>query len=131
DNQNPTITCPGNITVNTAPGLCNAVVTFAAVGNDNCGTPDVTYSHPSGSTFPIGTTTVTATAKDAVGNTATCTFTVTVNDNQAPVPLNAVLPNVSGTCTVTVTAPQALDNCEGLITATPASQTFTTPGGHL
>ncbi|MEK6321839.1 MAG: HYR domain-containing protein [Acidobacteriota bacterium] len=32
----------------------------------------------SGSTFPLGTTTVTCTATDASGNTATCSFTVTV-----------------------------------------------------
>src|SRR5262249_29560737 len=33
---------------------------------------------PSGSTFPIGTTTVTCTVSDACGNTASCSFTVKV-----------------------------------------------------
>src|SRR6267143_2152071 len=33
---------------------------------------------PSGSTFPIGTTTVTVTAWDDCGLTNTCTFTITV-----------------------------------------------------
>ena len=33
---------------------------------------------PSGSTFPIGTTTVTCTVTDACSNSATCSFTVTV-----------------------------------------------------
>ena len=33
----------------------------------------------SGSTFPIGTSTVLCTASDAAGNTATRSFTVTVN----------------------------------------------------
>ena len=43
-------------------------------------TPPVTVSCTpvSGSTFPIGTTTVTCTAKDGAGNTGTGTFTVTV-----------------------------------------------------
>jgi hypothetical protein len=33
---------------------------------------------PSGSIFPVGTTTVTCSATDVLGNTATCSFTVTV-----------------------------------------------------
>ena len=33
---------------------------------------------PSGSCFPVGVTTVTCTATDASGNTATCSFTVSV-----------------------------------------------------
>jgi len=37
---------------------------------------------PSGSTFPIGTTTIIATATDLAGNTATCTFPITVNEYQ-------------------------------------------------
>jgi hypothetical protein len=41
----------------------------------------VTVCSPaSGSTFPVGTTTVTCTATDASGNTATCSFTVSVFD---------------------------------------------------
>lgn len=53
-----------------------------AVVSDNSGaTPTVAYSIPSGSFFPLGTTTVTATATDPSGNTAATTFTVLV---QAP-----------------------------------------------
>jgi len=37
-----------------------------------------TFSTPSGSTFPIGDTTVTVSATDAAGNTGTASFTVTV-----------------------------------------------------
>ncbi len=39
----------------------------------------VHFSHRSGSRFPIGTTTVTVTAKDEAGNISTGTFTITVN----------------------------------------------------
>jgi len=39
--------------------------------------PTVTYSQDSGSGFPLGSTTVTATATDASGNQASCTFTIT------------------------------------------------------
>lgn len=45
---------------------------------DNCPGVTVTTSPVSGSTFNVGTTTVNVTATDAVGNTATATFTVTV-----------------------------------------------------
>ena len=38
----------------------------------------------SGATFPIGTTTNTFVVTDASGNTETCSFTVTVNDNEKP-----------------------------------------------
>ncbi|MFN3178131.1 MAG: HYR domain-containing protein [Phaeodactylibacter xiamenensis] len=39
----------------------------------------------SGSTFPIGTTTLAYTATDYHGNTDVCTFDITVADNEAPV----------------------------------------------
>jgi Bacterial lectin/Concanavalin A-like lectin/glucanases superfamily/HYR domain/PKD domain/Lectin C-type domain len=39
---------------------------------------------PPNSLFPIGTTTNTFVATDAAGNTASCSFTVTVNDTQKP-----------------------------------------------
>ncbi|MBK8470771.1 MAG: HYR domain-containing protein [Sphingobacteriales bacterium] len=43
----------------------------------------LTSIHASGSTFALGTTTVTYTATDA-GNVSTCSFTVTVTDTSAP-----------------------------------------------
>src|SRR5437764_3916279 len=39
----------------------------------------------SGSLFPLGVTTNTFVVSDAAGNTAACSFTVTVLDNQPPV----------------------------------------------
>jgi hypothetical protein len=48
--------------------------------SDNCpGLVGPGVSPASGSVFPVGTTTVTATATDAAGNTTTKTFTVTVH----------------------------------------------------
>ena len=86
---NPTITCPGDITVNNDPGLCSANVTVPIpVASDNCsvasllndfnGTGDAT------DTYPIGVTTVIWTATDAIGLTATCSMTVDVVDNENP-----------------------------------------------
>ena len=80
DNQAPTITCPANKTVEpTCPS--GAMVTYTdPVGTDNCpGAVTTRIAGPaSASTFPIGTTTITFQVTDAVGNTTTCSFTVTV-----------------------------------------------------
>src|SRR5205823_9619597 len=86
DNQPPTVTCPGNITTTTAPDSCeSAPQTYAATPGDNCPGSTASCTPPSGSTFPKGTSTVTCQATDASGNTsANCTFTVTINDEQAP-----------------------------------------------
>ncbi len=75
----PTLTCPGNITVGENPsGSGGAVVNYTASATDNCSTPSVVCSPPSGSTFPLGTTSVTCTAMDGSDNTATCSFQVSV-----------------------------------------------------
>jgi hypothetical protein len=79
DTQPPTITCPANITAIPAnPTNPCTVVTFTTTASDNCPGVTVVCNPPSGSCFPTGVTTVTCTATDASGNTATCTFTVTV-----------------------------------------------------
>jgi hypothetical protein len=78
--QQPTITCPGNVTVAAAascPIATGALANFTVTASNDCGAVTSVCSPPSGSTFPVGTTTVTCTATDASGNTAQCTFTVT------------------------------------------------------
>jgi fluoride ion exporter CrcB/FEX len=72
-----TITCPSNITVR-ATSPAGAVVTYIVTTSG--GTPPITVvcAPPSGSTFPIGTITVNCTATDALGQHASCSFTVTV-----------------------------------------------------
>ena len=80
-----TLTCPANITVSNDPGVCGAVVTYPnPTETGNCGGV-ITSDHPSGELFPIGTTTVTLTDTRLDSSTATCTFTVTVNDTEFPV----------------------------------------------
>ncbi len=124
DNQIPTITCPSNIVTTVNPGLCNATVTFAApVGADNCAgaTTTQTSGLNSGSAFPRGNVLNTFRVTDAAGNTATCSFTVTVNDNEAPVivcPSNLTATATLGSCNaiVTYTTPTGTDNCTGSTT---------------
>jgi sugar lactone lactonase YvrE len=59
-----------------------AVVYDPATATDESGGPvTITYSAPSGSLFPPDLTTVTATATDIAGNSATANFTVTLRLN--------------------------------------------------
>ena len=85
DSTLPSITCPADITVNAPSGACSAAVNFTVTATDNCSVPTVVSSPASDSVFPLGTTTVVATATDAAGNTRSCSFTVTVKDVGAPV----------------------------------------------
>jgi hypothetical protein len=114
-----TFTCPANIEVSNDPGVCGAVVTYATpTETGNCG-GTITSDHPSGSVFPVGTTTVTLTDTRLDGTTTTCSFTVKVNDTEFPVvsqPINN--PNVlwppnhqMEPVTVNYTS---TDNCPGL-----------------
>ena len=79
DKTAPALTVPANMTVN-ATSPSGAVVTFTPTATDaTSGVASLSTSPASGSTFPIGTTTVTAAAVDIAGNTATGTFDVIVN----------------------------------------------------
>ncbi len=85
DTQQPTLSCPPDITV-TATSAAGAVVTYTIpVGLDNC--PEAVTSRmagqASGTTFPIGTTTVTYRVTDATGNFTECSFLVKVEN---PIP---------------------------------------------
>jgi hypothetical protein len=90
DTEAPAITCPANITTNTDPGVCSAIVVVGtATATDNCdSTPTITGTRsdnqPLIAAYPKGTTTITWRATDHAGNYSECTQTVTVVDNQAP-----------------------------------------------
>ncbi len=122
-----TITCPPNVVVSNDANQCGAVVTYALpTSSGTCGV--VTATPASGSFFPVGLTTVTATSSVGGGR---CTFTVRVNDTQLPVlgacPANIIRSNDPGQCgaAVTFTLPTATDNCPGTtVTASPASGSF-------
>ncbi len=72
------ITCPGNITVTTT-NPDGAVVNYTVTVSGGC--PPITTNcvPPSGSVFPIGTTTVNCSATDSCGQSASCSFTVGVD----------------------------------------------------
>lgn len=84
DTTPPTISCPAPITVEcTSPS--GATASFSATATDNCGAVTPSCSPPSGSTFPLGNTTVSCTATDGSGNSASCTTPVNVVDTTPPI----------------------------------------------
>lgn len=80
DVQAPSITCPANIAVESDASCSGATVSYSNPSvSDNCpGSYLVGCSPTSGSYFGVGVNPVTCTARDAVNNTSTCTFNVTV-----------------------------------------------------
>ena len=134
----PVITCPSNMNISTDDGQCVATgVTYSAT--NNCGIAGFDYNPPSGSTFNPGTTTVNVTATDGSGNTATCSFTVTVADQVPPVITgctNITANADQGNCSTVVTfsGPTATDNCSPAyyvhtFSYTGSTSTFTVPSG--
>ena len=78
--------CPQDIKVSNTLGTCDAQVSWTEpTATDNIGVTSFTSDHKPGETFPVGATTVTYTARDAAGNTAICSFVVTVEDEEKPV----------------------------------------------
>jgi hypothetical protein len=130
DNQPPTITCPGNLIRSTDLNLCSATVNYATpISSDNCSGSSVAIVSPSltsGSSFPKGTSTVIWRAIDGAGLTATCSFNVTVNDNQKPTitcPANRTQATDPNLCSAFVTypTPKVNDNCTPNATVAPVS----------
>ncbi|MGB0949265.1 MAG: HYR domain-containing protein, partial [Marinirhabdus sp.] len=122
DPNAPVINCPMDITANAEPGVCTAVVNFGApvAVDPNGGSVTVTQTAgpASGSDFPVGDTVVTfmATNDEAPNETTSCSFTVTVVDNQPPMitcPADITVGNDPGICGAVVNfpAPQVMDNC--------------------
>ncbi|HWN09107.1 MAG TPA: PxKF domain-containing protein [Pyrinomonadaceae bacterium] len=87
DTLAPNISCPADVVVNLPMNstATSMVVNYPAVtATDSCSSSVTVNSTPaSGSVFPVGTTTVNATADDGAGHTSECSFTVTVQYNFA------------------------------------------------
>ncbi len=95
------IICPTatTFTFNNTFDLCGYKIpdtSLDATGIASCTNVDVSHDYGawgnrhslSGAIFPVGTTIVTWTARDEIGNSTTCTISVTVLDNEAPEFLN-------------------------------------------
>ncbi len=138
---NPTVTesCPAAtpLTVAYTAGMPAPTFALPTDGAATAGAANTTE-------FPVGQTIVTFTATDASGLTNTCSFTVTVTDDEVPTFTNCPLdisvnvdPNECDQ-TVSVVPPTPMDNCggTGLITSVVVSDpnvvlNNTAPGGAL
>jgi hypothetical protein len=129
DTTPPTITVPANITAEATSGA-GAAVTFTASASDLVDGPvSVTASPASGSLFPLGTTTVTVTATDAHGNTASKSFKVTVLDTAPPsitVPANITAEATSAAGAAVSYTASATDEVDG-----PLAVTCSPPPGSV
>ncbi|NND76661.1 MAG: HYR domain-containing protein, partial [Flavobacteriales bacterium] len=89
DSIAPEITCPSDVTIDTDPGTNTANYIYSPpVVIENCidsiVQTDLT-GLTSNSNFPMGNTIQEYTVYSASGDTASCSFTVTVEDNEPPV----------------------------------------------
>lgn len=126
-NNAPTLTAPGAMTVE-ATSASGAVVAFAAAGQDvEDGMLPATCAPASGSTFALGTTTVSCEVADVAGATASGSFTVTVRDTTAPAMIAPADISVRATsasgAVVTYATPVTQDVVDGsgVATCAPAS----------
>ena len=104
----PTANCPNDITVIADAGSCGTDVTYnLPTGSDLCGNVTVTLVNGlgSGANFPVGNNTETYAITDEAGNTTTCSFVVTVVDDEDPVI----------TCPDDVTVATTTGNCNGVL----------------
>jgi MYXO-CTERM domain-containing protein len=84
DTTVPTLKCPAAIQVE-ATGPSGAPADFAVTNAvDTISDVTVETSHASGSTFPVGETSVQVRAEDASGNASECSFPIVVRDTLPP-----------------------------------------------
>jgi len=105
--------CPDDIVQAADPGdgdgCQGAIVTYTVPGaTDNCGGVTVACVPDSGTFFGVGDTTVTCTATDDCGNTASCQFMVTVTETNV---VNITVQLVGSTGPVTRCIHFVADDC--------------------
>ncbi len=123
DYEIPTITCPADISIGKPPAICGAVVNYTVAYTDNCPGSALYLDQglANGSLFPVGVTTQVYHVSDASGNSASCSFTITVRDPVAPVitcPGDISQNIISGQCSTSIAIinATATDNCSAVVT---------------
>src|SRR5436309_666850 len=145
DTTVPTVSCPAPTSAS-ADGSCQAAVPNVLGGvtaSDNCSATNgitLSQSPAAGTLVGLGAHTITVTATDEAGNSATCTTTFTVSDTtvpavSCPAPTSA---SADGSCQATV--PDVLggvtvsDSCSATnaitLSQSPAAGSLVSPGVH-
>src|SRR6185436_342998 len=118
DTTAPTVVCPA-VPGASADGNCQAAVpAVTASATDNCsaaGAITISQSPAAGTLVGLGTHTITVTATDAAGNSATCTTSFTVTDETAPSVVCPAVPDASADANCQAAVPNVAasvsDNC--------------------
>ncbi len=120
------LTCEPDVVAPNDPGLCSANISDATIGQPSfvggCSatlpTNDYTGTTTAAGTYPLGTTTVTWSMLDLLGNTVTCTQDITVVDVEPPVlncPGNSTIHLDPGDCEAAYSYSTSLtENCAGV-----------------
>ncbi len=115
DTLPPAIHCPESFTYE-CESAEGSVVMFEVSAVDQCDTSvTATCDPPSGSNFDVGVTTVVCTATDAAGNSAECSFDVTVVDRTPPMivcPPEAIVVECDDGGKVQYPLPVVFDACD-------------------
>lgn len=121
----PTITCPSDIEVVCSDASGTSVSFTVTATDDTDPNPVVSCTPASGSIFPIGATTVDCTAADTAGNTASCSFTVTVTEG-----LGSIVGTLSADCSVLGITVDVFNSAGGLVEfgVTDAAGNYSIPG---
>jgi len=84
DREPPLLECPSDM-VFEATSFPGTPVRYSVTATDDLtDEPQLEYSHPPGTAFPVGSTAVSVQARDEAGNVSVCTFQVTMRDSAAP-----------------------------------------------
>src|SRR5437899_1573137 len=122
DNTAPTVVCSATPSA-FADANCQAAVPNVLGGvsvSDNCSATNaitLTQSPLAGTLVGTGTNTITVTATDAAGNSATCTTSFVVTDNTAPTVVCSATPSAFADVNCQAAVPNVLggvsvsDNC--------------------
>ena len=112
------IGCPSDISINLSQTKCDTAANWTPpIASDNCVVDSLLVNMSPDSVLSPGQYTVQYIAKDISGNTAVCTFSITVRDDFAPMltncPSNIVieLPQTKCDTIISWTPPTATDNC--------------------
>ena len=126
DTTAPSITAPDSVTAEATSADSNIVVLGNPVSSDLVDTPSISNDAPD--VFPLGETTITWTATDTSGNSASAIQTVTVVDNTSPeltMPEDVIISAFSLEKQVEIGEAQAHDSVDSTLTITnDAPDTF-------